>query len=87
MSATRSAFGWLLPASDRHFREYLATAPKVEGRRMYQPQHIERSLELCRGRRVAVDAGAHVGFWSYYPRARFQPRARVRAERALRAVL
>jgi FkbM family methyltransferase len=66
MTATRSAFGWRLPASDRHFREYLATAPKVEGRRMYQPQHIERSLALCRGRRVAVDAGAHVGFWSYY---------------------
>ena len=66
MSATRSAYGWVLPASDRHFSGYLATAPKVEGRRMYQPQHIDRSLTLCRGRRVAVDAGAHVGFWSYY---------------------
>jgi len=66
MTATRSAFGWVLPGSDRHFREYLATAPKVEGRRMYQPQHIERSLAACRSRRVAVDAGAHVGFCSYY---------------------
>jgi FkbM family methyltransferase len=66
MSTPRSAFGWMLPGSDRHFRAYLATAPKVEGRRMYQPQHIERSLAICRGRRVAVDAGAHVGFWSYY---------------------
>jgi FkbM family methyltransferase len=66
MTATRSAFGWVLPGSDRHFSEYLASAPKVEGRRMYQPQHIEQSLAICRGRRVAVDAGAHVGFWSYY---------------------
>jgi len=66
MTGTRSAYGWLLPRSDRHFSHYLASAPKVEGRRMYQPQHIQAVLEICRSRRLAVDVGAHVGFWSYY---------------------
>lgn len=66
MTTTRSAYGWVLPGSDRHFREYLASAPKVEGRRMYQPQHIHQALQICRMRRLAVDVGAHVGFWSYY---------------------
>jgi len=66
MSLTRSAYGWVLPRSDKHFAAYLANAPKVEGRRMYQPDHIHQSLALCQGRRVAVDVGAHVGFWSYY---------------------
>ncbi|OGA11850.1 MAG: hypothetical protein A3D95_05405 [Betaproteobacteria bacterium RIFCSPHIGHO2_12_FULL_69_13] len=59
-------FGWVLPRSDRHFSEYLSKAPKVEGRRMYQPDHLNRSVELCSNRRVAVDVGAHVGFWSFY---------------------
>jgi len=66
MSGTRSVYGWLLPKTDRHFPQYLASAPKVEGRRMYQPQHIQAALEICRARRLAVDVGAHVGFWSYY---------------------
>lgn len=66
MSATRSAYGWVLPASDRHFSKYLASAPKVEGRRMYQAQHIQQSVQFCAQRRTALDVGGHVGFWSYY---------------------
>jgi FkbM family methyltransferase len=66
MSLTRSAYGWVLPRSDKHFAAYLASAPKVEGRRMYQPQHIHTAVSFCAQRRVAVDAGAHVGMWSYY---------------------
>ena len=66
MSLTRSAYGWVLPASDKHFPKYLSASPKVEGRRMYQPQHIQQSVQACRLRRTAVDVGGHVGFWSYY---------------------
>jgi hypothetical protein len=46
MTTTRSAYGWVLPGGDRHFPEYLAKAPKVEGRRMYQPEHITKSVGL-----------------------------------------
>src|SRR5919201_3191109 len=55
MSDTRSAYGWVLPSNDRHFAGYLAAAPKVEGRRMYQPQHIQQALDFCHRRRMAVD--------------------------------
>ena len=72
MSATRSAYGWVLPASDRHFSKYLSTAPKVDGRRMYQAQHIQQSLQFCALRRTALDVGGHVGFWSYYLSLAFQ---------------
>lgn len=72
MTATRSAYGWVLPASDRHFAKYLAGAPKVEGRRMYQAQHIQQSVQFCRLRRAALDVGGHVGFWSYYLALAFQ---------------
>jgi FkbM family methyltransferase len=72
VSATRSAYGWVLPSSDRHFAAYLAKAPKLEGRRMYQPEHITKSVAMCRRRRVAIDVGAHVGFWSYYLAMRFE---------------
>ena len=66
MSATRSAYGWVLPASDRHLPKYLSIAPKVEGRRMYQAEHIQQSLQFCALRRTALDIGGHIGFWSYY---------------------
>ena len=72
MTATRSSYGWVLPASDRHFPKYLSTAPKVEGRRMYQSQHIQQAVQLCAQRRTALDVGGHVGFWSYYLALAFQ---------------
>src|SRR5687767_1573431 len=72
MSLTRAMYGWTLPRNDKHFVEYLANAPKVEGRRMYQPDHIQCSVGHCRSKRVAVDVGAHVGFWSYYLAMAFQ---------------
>lgn len=72
MSGTRSAYGWVLPATDRHFSKYLSTAPKIEGRRMYQAQHIQRSVQFCALRRTALDVGGHVGFWSYYLAFAFQ---------------
>ena len=72
MSATRSAYGWVLPASDRHFPKYLSSAPKIEGRRMYQSQHIQQSVQFCALRRTALDIGGHVGFWSYYLALAFQ---------------
>jgi FkbM family methyltransferase len=62
----KNAFGWTLPAGDRHFEEYLANSVEAEGRKMYQPHHIINTVKACRQRRVAVDVGAHVGFWSYY---------------------
>jgi FkbM family methyltransferase len=68
----RTVYGWTLPASDTHFESYLAGTFEVNGRRVYQPDHITRSTALCRRRRVALDVGAHVGMWSFYLAAMFE---------------
>jgi FkbM family methyltransferase len=68
----KTAYGWTLPASDEHFESYLAGTFEVNGRRVYQPDHITSSTSLCRRRRVALDVGAHVGMWSYYLAAMFE---------------
>lgn len=62
----KRAYGWALPDSDLEFEPYLARAPQVLGRHVYQGPHIQATLGATRSRRVAVDAGAHVGFWSFY---------------------
>ncbi len=61
-------FGWYLPKNDNHFNEYLSQAPEAEGRRIYQYHHIDKCFDymLQRPRNIAIDIGAHVGFWSFY---------------------
>lgn len=60
--------GWYLPKNDNHFNEYLSQAPEAEGRRIYQYHHIDKCFDymLQRPRNIAIDIGAHVGFWSFY---------------------
>jgi len=58
--------GWALPDNDTHFGEYFATSEEAFGRRMYQAPHIKAALGATRSKRVALDIGAHVGFWSFY---------------------
>lgn len=61
-------FGWYLPKNDNHFNEYLSQAPEAEGRRIYQYHHIDKCFDymLRRPRNIAIDIGAHIGFWSFY---------------------
>ncbi len=61
-------FGWYLPKNDNHFNEYLSQAPEAEGRRIYQYHHIDKCFDymLQRPRNIAIDIGAHIGFWSFY---------------------
>ena len=62
----KHAYGWALPDGDAHFESYLERAKEVSGRRIYQGAHIQATLDAARTRRVALDIGAHVGFWSFY---------------------
>ncbi|OGA23483.1 MAG: hypothetical protein A3I02_13225 [Betaproteobacteria bacterium RIFCSPLOWO2_02_FULL_67_26] len=62
----QEAYGWALPPDDRHFAANLACAPEVLGRRVYQAAQFGAVLDTVISRRVAIDIGAHVGFWSYY---------------------
>lgn len=66
--------GWWLPASDEHFEHYFQSVYSPEyfellkgGRPAYQPKSQWKAIKnfgLLRGRRLAVDIGAHVGLWS-----------------------
>jgi FkbM family methyltransferase len=61
---TRRAFGWTLPGNDRFFTDTLSRAPESEGRRRWDAELMAFCLERIARRRRAIDAGAHVGFWS-----------------------
>jgi FkbM family methyltransferase len=50
---------WWLPDGDTHFAAYLAASGG-----QYQEAQRRATLKHCRRRRVALDVGAHVGFWS-----------------------
>ena len=67
-------FVWYLPKNDNHFNEYLSQAPEAEGRRIYQYHHIDKCFDymLQRPRNIAIDIGAHIGFWSFYLSKNFE---------------
>lgn len=62
--------GIWLPDADEHFErmmervDMLIYGGKAVG--TYQFHKLADALDMTRGRRVAVDAGAHVGFWSMW---------------------
>lgn len=60
--------GWWLPDADTHFEGHLHAGPRIEGRATYQWRKIEAALaQISSSRRsVALDIGAHVGFWSVF---------------------
>jgi FkbM family methyltransferase len=62
--------GIWLPDEDEHFAEMMARVPPQDYRGqevgLYQHDKLEMALSFTRGRDVAVDVGAHVGFWSMW---------------------
>jgi FkbM family methyltransferase len=64
--------GIALPARDRHFAERLPQAPQFDGCATYQLAKLDRALEHCPRRGVAVDVGAQVGLWARVLAARFE---------------
>ena len=67
--------GWWLPAHDRHFERYFQEVYFEEyfellkgGRPAYQARPQWKAIKnfgtLLRGRKLALDIGAHVGMWS-----------------------
>lgn len=56
--------GVWLPESDTHHLPFLMRGPVVDGRGTYQHRKYAEALKHFKGRRVALDIGGHVGFWS-----------------------
>lgn len=64
--------GVWLPDHEIHMREWMdAHGEIVEGRGTYQIKKLRAALKECKQFRVAVDVGAHVGFWSMHLIKRF----------------
>ncbi len=73
LPSTRRAFGWSLPGRDRFFVDILGRAPEELGRRRWDFALMQLCESHMKGsRRRAVDAGAHVGFWSEWLARRFE---------------
>ena len=52
--------GWHLPTEDSYFSKY-AEAPKRNG---FQREHLLKAFEYVTDWRLAIDVGAHIGFWT-----------------------
>lgn len=67
--------GWHWPDSETHMNAWIAN-PKnrlmLNGRPAYQGKKQVALLNLCLGRRMAIDIGAHIGTWAYNLAAEFQ---------------
>ena len=60
-------YGWWLPKEDQHFEGYFSQSVQVGDKRVYQPQHNDRSFHHIKNRmHTAIDVGGHCGFWRYY---------------------
>jgi FkbM family methyltransferase len=62
--------GWWLPNSDTYFAQFCeGPAPKKNG---FQREHLTRALKNVKEFGVAIDVGAHVGFWACDMAERFE---------------
>jgi FkbM family methyltransferase len=64
--------GVWLPATDTHFPAMMDKNPEVHGRGTYQHKKFVASMRYVHKRRVALDIGAHVGFWTMSLRRNFE---------------
>lgn len=66
-------YGWWLPKEDKHFENYFSTASQVGNKKLYQENHIDKCFKYIKTRKnIAIDIGAHCGFWSYYLGGNFE---------------
>lgn len=59
--------GWAMPDGEEHLPQYLRRANNPrDGRLRYQGEKYDAAMRYVKQRRVAVDAGAHIGTHSYW---------------------
>lgn len=64
--------GIWLPDHEKHMVEWMNKSGElVDGKGTYQIRKLRAALDACTGFRVAIDIGAHVGFWSMHLARRF----------------
>jgi FkbM family methyltransferase len=62
--------GWHLPSKDSYFSRFVEGIPRK--RNGFQKEHLEEAFKLVDHFGVAIDVGAHVGFWTRDMAERFE---------------
>lgn len=60
----REDYGWWFPDIESHFPKMLKKSVDKGGPAEYQHKVRDRSIQLCKHRRLALDVGANVGLWT-----------------------
>jgi FkbM family methyltransferase len=67
--------GWYLPKADTYFSQFVPVRfmpgppPKRNG---FMREHLHEAFKFVKGWHVAIDVGAHVGFWTWDMAHRFE---------------
>lgn len=57
---------WKMPDGEKHLQEWMGTTnDRRHGRLTYQAMKYDMAMKYTRGRRTAVDVGAHIGLWGF----------------------
>jgi FkbM family methyltransferase len=59
---TQQLNGWHLPAKDGYFSRFVEGAPRKQNG--FNREHLELALKEVKAFDIAIDVGAHVGFWT-----------------------
>lgn len=65
----RDVHGWKLPDEDRYFDQFVTGPAEWDG---FQTDHLRKALGFVQEWRVALDIGAHCGFWTVPMASRFE---------------
>jgi FkbM family methyltransferase len=68
--ALREVGGWWLPPKDGYFDRYVEGSHRKQNG--FQREHLEEAFKHVRAWNVAVDVGAHIGFWTVPMAQRFK---------------
>jgi FkbM family methyltransferase len=56
--------GWAMPEADKYFEKFIPVDGPLPKRNGFQREHLMLAFKYVRGWDVAIDVGAHVGFWT-----------------------
>lgn len=62
--------GWYLPKGDNYFAQFMPGPPRKQNG--FQREHLLEAFKYVKQWRMAVDVGAHVGFWTWDMAHRFE---------------
>jgi FkbM family methyltransferase len=64
--------GWAMPEADKYFEKFIPADGPLPKQNGFQREHLMAALEHVKAWNVALDVGAHVGFWTRDMAERFK---------------